>query len=382
MPTYTRLLKPPKNNFFLLGMRGTGKSAWVKNAYPKAKRFDLLVESEYQAYLAQPQLFVEELNRIQSGSWVVIDEIQRLPNLLNEVHRAIEEQKLKFALLGSSARKLRQSGVNLLGGRALLRTMHPFFPQELGKDFDLDQTLRFGSLPLITMSEDPEEQLKAYVQLYLKEEIQAEAIVRNLPGFARFLPIAALFHAQTINVSAMGRDSNVNRATAEGYIKILEDTLLGFRLPAYAPNLRVKEKSHPKWYWIDNGVARAAKKTLGVPSPEERGALFEGFIAMLLRAYNDLGMFEFDSISYWSPPGGSTEVDFVVERGKDKIAIEIKTSKEPGTEHLKGLRAISDLKGLKKKILVYPGKRDRKTNDGIEILGFESFIHKIIDNEL
>ena len=382
MPTYTRLQKPPKSSFFLLGMRGTGKSAWVKNAYPKAKRFDLLIESEYQAYLAQPHLFAEELNKIQSGSWVVIDQVQRLPNLLNEVHRAIEEQKLKFALLGSSARKLRQSGVNLLGGRALLRTMHPFLPQELGKDFDLERALRFGSLPLIIMSEDPKEQLQAYVELYLKEEIQAEAIVRNLPGFARFLPIAALFHAQTINVSGMGRDSSVNRATAEGYIKILEDTLLGFRLPAYAPNLRVKEKSHPKWYWIDNGVARAAKKTLGVPIPEERGALFEGFIAMLLRAYNDLKIFEFDTVSYWSPPGGSTEVDFVIERGKEKIAIEVKTAKEPGTEHLKGLRAISDLKGLKKKILVYPGKRDRQTNDGIEILGFDSFISEITDQKL
>lgn len=374
---YRRILKSPASSFFLLGMRGTGKSSWVNASFPKARCFDLLKESEYQRYLTNTDLFADELRRVPHGSWVVVDEVQRLPSLLNEVHRAIEERKLKFALLGSSARKLRRQGVNLLGGRAILRTMYPLLPMELGDDFSLERILRFGSLPLVLSSEAPEEQLEGYTQLYLKEEIQAEAIVRNLPGFARFLPIAALYHAQTINIAAIGRDAGVARTTAEGYIKILEDTLLGFQLPGFEAQLRVKERAHPKWYWLDSGVARAAKGALGPPAPEEQGALFEGFIAMLLRAGNDLKFCEYDQLFYWSPPRKETEVDFVLVRAKEKIAIEVKSAREPGKSHLKGLRAIAGLKGLKRRILVYPGRHDRLTEDGIEILGVASFLEQL-----
>ena len=375
--TYQRLLIPPKSSFFLLGMRGTGKSSWVKMKYPGVPRFDLLKESEYQRYLANIGLFGEELRRIPPGSWVIVDEVQRLPQLLNEVHSAMEDSHLKFALLGSSARKLRKAGINLLGGRALSRTMFPFLPQELEKDFSLENVLRFGSLPLIVSSEDPQEQLEAYMQLYLKEEVQAEALVRNLPGFARFLPIAALCHGQTINISGIGREVGVARTTVEGYLKILEDTLLGYRLPAYEPKLRVNERAHPKGYWIDNGVMRAAKGHLGIPTPEERGALFEGFIAMLLRASKDLKLLEYDMVSYWSPPGGDTEVDFVIACERDKFAIEVKATKEPGMQQIKGLRAIAELPGLKRRILVYPGSNDRTTSDGIEILGINTFLNEI-----
>jgi predicted AAA+ superfamily ATPase len=321
-------------------------------------------------------LFAEEISRVPPGEWVVVDEVQRLPQLLNEVHRAIEERKLKFALLGSSAKKLRKEGVNLLGGRALLRTMYPLLPMEMGQDYSLEEAMRIGTLPVILASESPGEQLESYVRLYLKEEIQAEALVRNLPGFARFLPIAALFHGQSINLAGLARDAGVARTTAEGYLKILEDTLLGFRLPGFEPKLRVKERVHPKWYWIDAGVARAAKGTLGPPSPEERGALFEGIIATLLRAGKDLKFCEYDRLSYWSPPGGKVEVDFVIERGKERIAIEVKTAREPSSSHLTGLRAIADLKGLGRRILVYPGPHNRKTEDGIEITGFLSFIEE------
>ena len=358
-------------------MRGTGKSSWVKAAYSGTKRFDLLKEADYQRYLANVDLFAQELGRIPRGSWVIVDEVQRLPLLLNEVHRAIEDRRLKFALLGSSARKLRGAGVNLLGGRALMRTMYPLIPAELGSDFSLEQMLQFGSLPLVLDSKSPAEKLEAYVQLYLKEEIQAEALVRNLPGFVRFLPIAALFHGRTINISGVARDASVARTTAEGYLRILEDTLLCFRLPAFEPKQRVKERVHPKWYWFDNGVVRAAKGTLAPPSPEERGALFEGFIAMLLRAGKDLKFCEYDAISYWTPPAGNTEVDFVLERGKEKIAIEVKAAREPSPQHLKGLRVIAGLKGLKRRLLVYPGPHDRITEDGIEILSIGTFLGEV-----
>ena len=373
---YQRFLKPLKESFFLLGMRGTGKSCWVADVYKSATRFDLLNEGVYQRYLANASFFGEELARVKQGSWVVVDEVQRLPQLLNEVHRAIEERHLKFALLGSSARKLRHAGVNLLGGRALSRTMFPFLPMELGDDFCLEQVLRFGSLPLVISSDSPSDKLEAYVQLYLKEEIQAEALVRNLPGFARFLPIAALCHGQTINIAGLARDAGVARTTAEGYLKILEDTLVGFRLPAFEAKLRVKERTHPKWYWLDNGVARAAKGTLSPPAPEERGALFEGFVAMLLRAGKDLRFCDYDVVSYWAPPGGSLEVDFVIQRGKEKIAIEVKTAREPNAQHLKGLKAIAEL-NVSRRILVYPGTHDRLTVDGIEVLGSATFFAEL-----
>lgn len=374
---YTRILKPPKTSFFLLGMRGTGKSSWVKEVYKKAAVFDLLNESEYQRYLVQPSIFADALRKQPKNSWVIVDEIQRLPQLLNEVHRAIEEHQLKFALLGSSARKLKRLGVNLLGGRAVSRTMYPFLPSELGKDFSLESCLQYGTLPLIVSSPDSRDQLEGYMQLYLKEEIQSEALVRNLPGFARFLPIASLFHGQTINISEIGRSAGVARTTVEGYLEILEDTLLCFKLPAFEAKLRVKERAHPKLYWFDNGVARAAKGVLGKPSPEERGALFEGLIAMLLRASKDLKFCEYDSLAYWS--GGNTEVDFILSRGKERIAIEVKAASEPNSQHLKGLRACAELKGIKRRIVVYPGKHDHLTDDKIEILGFENFFSQLLE---
>ena len=374
---YARIIKPPKSSFFLLGMRGTGKSYWVKDTFKKAKFFDLLNETDFQRYLTDLSLFADELRLLPKGSWVVIDEVQRLPQILNEVHRAIEEHGLKFALLGSSARKLKRVGVNLLGGRALSRVMYPLLPDELKDDFSLESALHYGTLPLIVSSPDQRDQLEGYLKLYLREEIQLEALVRNLPGFARFLPIAGLFHGQTINVSELARSAGVARTTVDGYLDILEDTLLCYKLPAYEAKLRVKERTHPKLYWIDNGVARAAKGSLNKPTAEERGALFEGFIAMLLRAGKDLSFCDYDSLAYWLPPGGNTEVDFILTRGKEKIAIEVKSAKEPGSTELKGLKAIGELSGIKRRILVYPGKRDRLTQDKIEILGIETFLRQL-----
>jgi predicted AAA+ superfamily ATPase len=189
---YGRLLKAPRPSFFLFGMRGTGKSTWARRTFPDAPYFDLLDEGLFQSYLRDARLFGRELLHIPAGHTVVVGEVQRLPSLLNDVHRFIENRGLRFVLLGSSARKLKQAGTNLLAGRAVRRIMFPLLPQELGTDFDLAEVLRFGSLPVIWQSPAKAESLDAYVQLYLKQEIQAEALVRNLPGFARFLPIAAL----------------------------------------------------------------------------------------------------------------------------------------------------------------------------------------------
>jgi uncharacterized protein len=176
---------------------------------------------------------------------------------------------------------------NLLAGRALHRSMHPFLPEELDVRFDLEHALQYGLLPVVCDSDAKAETLAAYAQFYLKEEIQAEALVRNLPGFARFLPVAALFHGQTINVSTIARDTGVARTTVSGYLDILEETLLCFRLPAYEARLRVRERKHPKWYWCDSGIVRAMKRSFGPVVPEERGPLFEGLVAQMIRVYRD-----------------------------------------------------------------------------------------------
>lgn len=312
-------------------------------------------------------LFGAELRTLAPRSWVVVDEVQRIPGLLNEVHRAIEDLGLRFALLGSSARKLKTAGTNLLAGRAVWRTMVPFVPQELGAAFNLESTLRSGSIPLVVASEDPAETLAAYVQLYLREEIRGEALVRNLPGFVRFLPIAALAHGQVVNVAGIARDAGTARTTVQGYLEILEDTLLAWRLPGFESRLRVRERKHPKLYWLDPGLVRAVKKQTGTVAPEEAGALFEGWIHMLLRAYNETGPL-FDEVAYWSPAEArSVEVDFLLQRGGEYLALEVKAGKRYAPDWLAGLKAIGELPGLARRVLVYTGTRELRTPEGIEV---------------
>ena len=333
---------------------------------------NLLDEALYHSYLEDISLFYNSLKLLKPHSWVVVDEIQRLPNLLNEVHRLIEEKKLKFALTGSSARKLRSSGVNLLAGRASRHFMYPFSPKELGPDFKLHEALSYGTIPLIHTQEDKKFALSSYVQMYLKEEVKAEALVRNLPGFVRFLPVLALYHGQILNVSATARDAGVSRTTVNGFIEILEDTLLLNKLPAYEASLRVREKKHPKVYWIDPGIVRAAKKQTGPVTIEEKGSLFEGYIYMCLKMKMEYEG-AFDEISYWSSgTAKNVEVDFLLQNGHEFTAIEVKTTKKVKKEDLKGLKTISELKGVKRRIFVYLGSL-RMEKEGIEIMPFPLF---------
>jgi predicted AAA+ superfamily ATPase len=377
-----RILKAPEQSFFLLGPRGSGKSTWLGATFPDAHLIDLLDEDTYQRLLANPGLFADELRALSSGKRVIVDEVQRLPNLLNEVHRLIERKRLRFVLCGSSARKLKRADVNLLAGRALHRSMHPFVPEELGAHFDLDESLRWGLLPIVWDSPSKEETLSTYAQLYLKEEIQAEALVRNLPGFARFLPLAALFHGQTINVSSIARESGVARTTAAGYLDILEETLLCFRLPAYEAKLRARERKLPKWYWCDPGIVRAMKRASGETSPEERGALFEGFVAQLLRAYKDYrGICE--DMYYWAPSGKSqAEVDFLLVQGAERVAVEAKSGKAYSESWCKGLRAVKKLEALRRRIIVYPRGPVLRTQDGIDVLPFQVFAEQLASDSL
>ncbi|MGH8675258.1 MAG: ATP-binding protein, partial [Burkholderiales bacterium] len=343
---------------------------------------DLLDEALYHGLLADASLFAAELNALPKGSWVVVDEIQRLPSLLNEVHRFVEERRLRFALLGSSARKLKAAGTNLLAGRALRKQMFPLTPQELGPDFDLEKILRYGSIPLVWQAEDRRATLGAYVQTYLREEIRAESIVRNLPGFARFLPVAALFHGQVINVAGIARDAGTARTTVDGYLDILEDTLLAWRLPPYEARLRVRERKHPKLFWVDSGIVRAVKRQLDAPTAEERGHLLEGWVLMLLRCHAEEQPL-FDEIFYWAPTQArQLEVDFLLRRGRELLAIEVKAGPRFQAGMAAGLSAIAELPSVVRRILVYRGARRLRTAQGVEVWPLETFLEALTQETL
>jgi predicted AAA+ superfamily ATPase len=380
------LTQPPKGSFFLFGVRGVGKSTWARTQFPDAFLVDLLDESRYQTLLANPGELALELRDLPASRLVVLDEVQRVPTLLNEVHRAIEKSRRRFVLLGSSARRLKTATTNLLAGRATVVTMYPLVPAELGRDFDLERVLRFGSIPLVWQSpregKDPRAVLDAYVQLYVREEIKAEALVRNLPAFLRFLPVAALFHGQVINVAGLARDAAAARKTVEGYLEILQDTLIASLLPAFEPRLRVRERRHPKLYWVDPGLVRAAKRQLGPVAAEERGALLEGWILTVLRAHNEQSKL-FEEISYWAPlQAQQTEVDFLLRQGREHLALEIKAQTRFSHSLLSGLRAIGDLPKVARRVLVYLGDRRLRTEDGIEVWPLRAFLEAVAQERL
>ena len=378
----------PKMSYFLLGVRGSGKT-WLLTRqlrFPPNLYINLLNQSVYQSYLLNISRFYEQISQFKKPeALIVVDEIQKMPELLNEVHRLIEESSRgeapprRFILTGSSARKLRAPGVNLLAGRAVLKHLHPFLPEELGKDFNLDHALRYGLLPKIWNSYDKEDSLKAYTELYLKEEIKAEALARDLSGFARFLEAVALCHGQAVNMSSIARDCGVKQYLVQDFFSILEDTMMGFFLPAYTPKLRMREQKNKKFYLIDPGIARALKHNFGPVSLEEKGFLFEGLVIQILRAYKDYkGLY--DKIFYWAPAEAKkTEVDFLLQKGKEFIAIEVKAKSEVSAQDYKGLKAIGELAQVKKRIVVHLGlgKLPRKTKEGIEIWPFDFFCQNL-----
>ena len=374
-------------NYLLLGVRGSGKTHLLKKTFPSALYIDLLNQSTYGSYLSNISKFYEQISSLKTDSVIIVDEIQRMPELLNEVHRLIEESSRgeapprRFILTGSSARKLKAPGVNLLAGRASPAYLHPFVPEELGKEFHLESALRYGLLPLVWSSNNKEAVLKAYVQTYLKEEIKAEGLVRNLPGFARFLEVASLYHGQLVNMNSIARDCGVKRYLVQEFFSILEDTMMGFFISPYTPKLRMREKKNKKFYLIDPGVARTLKNNFGPLSVEEKGFLFEGLIAQILRAYKDYKeLYNSEKLFYWSPAGAKkTEVDFLLQRGKDLIAIEVKVKREVSAQDFKGLKAIQELPQVKKRIVVYLGigNLPRKTKEGVDIWPFDLFLKNL-----
>ena len=322
---WARLPSLLRGSFFLFGVRGAGKSTWVRESLDA--HMSSTCSTRRATRRSRPRLaHWPPRSPYPPGRVIVIDEVQRIPALLNEVHRAIESSRRRFALLGSSARRLNSAGTDLLAGRANVKTMFPLVPAELGGDFNLERVLTFGSVPIVWRADDSPATLEADVNLYIREEIRAEAQIRNLPGFLRFLPVAALCHGQVVNISGLARDAATSRTTIDGYLGLLEDTLVATRLPALEQKLRVRERKHPKLYWVDPGLVRAAKKQLGPLTAEERGPLFEGWIFTLLRAHHEVSRL-WDEIGYWAPLNArQIEVDFLLRRGRDHLAIEVKTT--------------------------------------------------------
>ena len=368
---------PGQETFFLWGPRQTGKSTLLKQRYPEARWLDLLNTDLFRRYAANPELLRQEIEAEgpPPGRQIVIDEVQKVPALLDEVHWLMENRGLHFALCGSSARKVRHGAANLLGGRALRYEMHGLTAGELGSDFDLTRLLNHGYLPRLYEAARPTRFLDAYISDYLKEEVVAEGLVRNLPAFSSFLDAAALCDGEMINFSNIANDCAVSSHTVKSYFGILEDTLLGSWLPAYRKRRKRRLIQAPKFYFHDVGIVnRLARRGTLAPRSEMYGKAFENWVFHELsacRAYRELDL----ELSYWRLAGG-TEVDFVL--GDMRLAVEAKASARITPNHLRGLRSLAEEHPqVGQRIVVCLEPRPRRTDDGIDILPAQVFVDRL-----
>ncbi len=369
---YIRLLKTPKQSFFLLGPRGVGKSSWLKSNFQDAMYVDLLDSSYYTHLLANPKRIENIIPKHHKG-WVLIDEIQKIPMLLNEVHRLIEKRKLYFALTGSSSRSLRKKGVNLLGGRALTYNMFPLTACELAKDFNLKRALEFGTLPLSIQSDDPKKFLQSYLQTYLREEVMQEGLIRQLSSFARFLETASFSQGGVINHSEIAREANVNRKTVEGYFTILEDLMLCKLVPVFTKRAKREMINKCKFYFFDAGVFNTIrpKGPLDIAS-ELTGPSLETLVLNELSALNHYGNGDY-SIYYWRTKQ-KQEVDFILYGPKGFWALEVKSSSKVRDSDLTGLRLFLKDYPQAKGVCVYAGD-EMIQSENIEFLPINQFFN-------
>lgn len=366
-----------KKSFFLWGPRATGKSSLIRaQLSPEIPVLDLLRADTYLPLSANPSYLEKLISPNPAIPIVVIDEIQRVPELLNEVHRLIEEKGLRFLLTGSSARKLHQKGVNLLAGRAWEAELFPLTSAEI-PDFDLQRYLVYGGLPTVYLGKDPEEDLYAYVDTYLREEIQAEGWVRKLPAFTRFLQVAALTSGEILNFSNIASDTSVPISTVREYYYILEDTLLGYMLPAWTKTTKRKAMSTAKFYLFDIGVQHVLA---GIKSLDENtdtyGRAFEHFIAMELRAYLSYKRIR-KTLCYWRSQQGH-EVDFIIG---DEIAIEVKAAQKITDKHFKGLKALAEEEICRRYLLISRDKV-KQYHDQLEAIYWEDFLEALWKGEI
>jgi predicted AAA+ superfamily ATPase len=363
---YSRLLKIPENkSFFLFGPRGTGKTTWVKSNFPSAIYIDLLEATNYNNLMANPQR-IENFIPPNFKDWVIVDEVQRVPDILNEVHRLIETYRYKFILTGSSARKLKRKGPNLLAGRALTLSMHPLTVQELGKDFQINNSLLYGQLPSIYVEKAPKKYLESYVKTYLQEEILAEGLARNLAAFYRFLEAASFSQGSVLNVSEIAREVGIVRKVVENYFTILEDLLIAYRIPVFSKRTKRRLVTHSKFYFFDTGVYRTIRPMGPLDIPQEvEGIAFETLLFQELMAINDY----FDlgyQIFYWRTAHGA-EVDFVLYGPRGIKAFEVKRTGRISSSMLGGLKSFLKDYPQTKAYFVYGGNK-RQYIGNIEVV--------------
>lgn len=363
-----------KNSYFLFGPRATGKSFLIAESLPGALVVDLLEDAVYDELVRRPESLGEMIKN--PSQLVVIDEIQKLPKLMDEVHRLIEKKKIRFLLTGSSARKLRRQGVNMLGGRAREAHMFPLTYHELGTKFDLLKYLNYGGLPLIYQSSEPIEDLRAYCKTYLNEEIKIEAAVRNYDRFVRFLETMALSNGHELNYEGLSSDCGVPARTLEGHIEVLKDTLIAYELLPFTKTLKRKAVTRSKFYFFDPGVANFFAQRLPLPEgSSDLGTCFEQFIINEVRAYLDYRR-KLSSLTYWR--SRKSEVDLIIGR---KYAVEIKFSQKFKPEYADGLIALRE-EGLHEKYIVIGRFATAGVYQGIEYMSYKKFLNDLWENKL
>ena len=365
------------DSLFLWGARQTGKSTLLKTLFPKARYYDLLNANLFRSLSRNPSVLREQLMLLPSGSIVIIDEVQKVPELLDEVHWLIQNRGLHFILCGSSARKLRRSGANLLGGRALSNTLFPLVSAEI-QDFDLQRALNYGTIPPHYLAKNPTRRLQAYIDDYIQQEIVAESVLRNLSAFTRFLEVAALSDTEIVNYTNIATECGVSAKTVKEYFAILEETLFGFMLPAYTHTVKRRVIQSPKFYYFDVGIPNYLLDRVPLKSDTaDFGHAFEHFIMQELRAY--LGYHHSRKrLSYWRTSTG-IEVDCII--GDAEVAIEFKSSTEVRNAQLKGLRAFAKEHPSVKCYLVSRETFPRLV-DGIEIWPIRDFLSKLWNGEI
>jgi len=361
-----------KKSHFLFGPRQTGKTSLIRHSLKEVRSYDLLDTSVYLALSQNPGRIAQEL--APRDKVVVVDEIQLLPVLLNEIHRLIEERGIRFLLTGSSARKLRRGGVNLLGGRARIKYMHPLTSLELGNQFDLFKAIERGLLPSIYLSDDPRADLEAYTGSYLQQEIVAEGRTRNIPAFSRFLKVAALYNGTVVNFTNVANDAQVPRTTVYEYFEILKDTLLLYELPAWRKSKKRKPLTSSKYYFFDVGVVAALQGREFRTETPEFGEAFETYLMHELVSYRDY--ISGEPLTYWRSTSGF-EVDFILG---DHTAIEVKAKENLSNHDLKSLRSLGEEKKLKRYLCVSLEPR-RRNVENLTVLPLREFLEALWSHE-
>ncbi len=376
LPYRERLFIEPARSYFLFGPRGTGKSTMVAHRHPSALLIDLRIPEERLRYSTNPDAFKNLVLSQPRGHIIVIDEIQKVPDLLSLVHVLIERKRdWKFILTGSSARSLRRQGVDLLGGRALKKILHPFMACELKDDFNFEEALSYGLLPLRFVHKDSLEFLKGYISLYIEEEVKVEGLVRNIEPFARFLEAMSFAHGGILNVSNIAKECQVKRTTVTSWISIIEDLLMGYQITVFEQRAKRELSAHPKFYFFDVGVYRALRPRSLLDSDSEiNGAGLEGLVAQHLVAWRDYSAGK-HTINFWRTRSG-TEVDFVIHGSLGFWAIEVKNSTKVRPEDIRPLVTFLEDYPEARAFLLYRGT-ERQFIKNILCLPCEEFLKEI-----